>query len=70
MLLIVEGTSRWCWCHPFYYKTAGHIAAIIRKFIEFIDERITSLVTDGGNEWAGIYHGSQRSMDLCGRGRM
>ena len=54
MLLIVEGTSRWCWCHPFYYKTADHIAGIIRKFIEFIDERTTCLVTDAGNEWAGI----------------
>ena len=54
MLLIVEGTSRWCWCWPFKNKTAEHIADIIRKFIEFIDERITCLVTDGGNEWAGI----------------
>ena len=54
MHLIVEGTSRWCWCHPFYYKTADHIAGIISKFIKLIDERITCLVTDGGNEWAGI----------------
>ena len=54
MLLIVEGTSRWCWCWPFFNKSAEHIAGIIRKFIEFIDERITCLVTDGGNEWAAI----------------
>ena len=20
MLLMVEGTSRWCWCHPFHHK--------------------------------------------------
>ena len=50
MFLIVEGTSRWCWCHPFYYKTADHIAAIIKKFDGFINEKITCLVTDGGNE--------------------
>ena len=54
MLLIVEGTSRWCWCWPFFNKSAEHIADIIRKFIEFIDERITCLVTDGGKEWQNI----------------
>ena len=36
------------------YCQTAHKAAIIAKFIEFIDERITCLVTDGGNEWAGI----------------
>ena len=45
MVLFVEGTSRWCWTHPFMHKSAAHIAAIITKFIEFIDERITCLVT-------------------------
>ena len=54
MLLIVEGTSRWCWCHPFRNKTAGHIARITEKFINFIKEKITCLTTDAGNEWQGI----------------
>ena len=38
MVLFVEGTSRWCWCHPFIHKNAAHIAAIIRRFINLIDE--------------------------------
>ena len=55
MLLMVEGTSRWCWCHPFHHKDAVTIAAgIVEKFINLIDERITCLVTDAGTEWNGI----------------
>ena len=54
MLLIVEGTSRWCWCHPFFNKSSFQIARIIEKFINFIKEKITCLTTDAGNEWQGI----------------
>ena len=54
MLLIVEGTSRWCWCHPFFTKSSFQIARIIEKFINFIKEKITCLTTDAGNEWQGI----------------
>ena len=56
-------------CHPFKNKSAGHIASVVEKFVKAIDERITCLVTDAGNEWARILH-SQKSMSLCGRGRM
>ena len=68
MVLFVEGTSRWCWCHPFKNKSAHHITSVVEKFVKAIDERITCLVTDAGKEWQA-YHSSQRSMDLCGRGR-
>ena len=54
MVLFVEGTSRWCWYHPFKDKSTGHIASVVVKFVKTIDERITCLVTDGGNEWAAI----------------
>ena len=53
MLLIVEETSRFCWCHPFF-NSALQIAGIIDKFINFIKEKITCLTTDAGNEWQGI----------------
>ena len=69
MVLLVEGTSRWCWCCPFYYKTAAHIAAIIRKFIDFIDERITCLVTDAGKEWQGSVW-KRKNVTLTGHGAM
>ena len=49
--LIVEGTSRWCWCHPFFTKSSFQIARIIEKFINFIKEKITCLTTDADNEW-------------------
>ena len=39
---------------PFQTQECWHIADIIRKFILFIDERITCLVTDGGKEWQGV----------------
>ena len=41
-----DGTSRWCWCHPFYNKSSFHIAGIIEKFINFINEKIICLTTD------------------------
>ena len=55
IVLLVEGTSRWCWCHPFKDKSAGHIASVVvEKFVKKIDERITCLVTDAGKEWQDI----------------
>ena len=43
----------WC-CVILSEQTAGHIAGIIEKFINFIKEKITCLTTDAGNEWQGI----------------
>ena len=34
MLLIVEGTSKFCWCYPFFHKTAASIVRI-EKFITY-----------------------------------
>ena len=39
MVLFVEGTSRWCWCHPFKNKSARHIASVVEKFVKAIDEQ-------------------------------
>ena len=69
MVLFVEGTSRWCWCHPFKNKSAGHIASVVEKFVKTIDERITCLVTDAGKEWQDIPRLTEE-YGLCGRGRM
>ena len=65
MLLMVEGTSRWCWCHPFHHKDAVTIAGIVEKFINLIDERITCLVTDAGTEWSGIPPPTHREVWVC-----
>lgn len=54
MVLIVEGTSRYCWCQPFPNKKSETIKNIIKDFIKIAAGRITSLVTDAGNEWAKI----------------
>ena len=54
MVLFVEGTNKWCWCHPFKNKSAAYIASVVKKFVKVIDERITCLVTDAGKEWQGI----------------
>ena len=56
MVLFVEGTSRWCMCYPFRNKSAQEIAGITDQFINDIDRRITSLITDAGTEWNGIPH--------------
>ena len=78
MVLFVEGTSRWCWCHPFKDKSAGHIATVVEKFVKAIDERITCLVTDAGNEWQGIpqlteeygFVWKRKNVTLTGHGAM
>ena len=78
MLLMVEGTSRWCWCHPFHHKDAVTIAGIVEKFINLIDERITCLVTDAGTEWNGIppltekygFVWKRKNVTLTGHGAM
>ena len=78
MVLFVEGTSRWCWCHPFKNKSAGHIASVVEKFVKAIDERITCLVTDAGKEWQGIpplteeygFVWKRKNVTLTGHGAM
>ena len=52
VVLVVEGTSRWCWFHPFENKKASTIGKIMEGFMDAVAGRITSLVTDAGNEWA------------------
>ena len=78
MVLFVEGTSRWCWCHHFKNKSARHIASVVEKFVKTIDERITCLVTDAGKEWAAIlpltekygFVWKRKNVTLTGHGAM
>ena len=78
MVLSVEGTSRWCWCHPFKNKSAGHIASVVEKFVKAIDERITCLVTDAGKEWQSVpplteeygFVWKRKNVTLTGHGAM
>lgn len=59
VVLVVEGTSRWCWFQYFPNKRSDTIKGIMRNFMNVIAGRITSLVTDAGNEWAKMNELSQ-----------
>ena len=34
LFLIVEGTSRFCWCHPFKNKNTDHMVSVVKAIDE------------------------------------